>query len=231
MRGFRRVRDVVIAVVCLLVVVFVTKTFLFESFYIPSASMEHTLVPGERIGVSRLSPSLIPLQRGDVVVFQDPGGWLLGDPNAKPNPSNWFTPGLSFLGLVEPAVNNHLVKRVVGLPGDTVQCCSVSKKLIIDGVPVSEPYIIIPHGFDLNGDAVPYPFKVKVPAGDVFVLGDNRWDSKDSAFHTVNKDATPFVPLKDVVGTGVFVVSPSGWGAWLGSYPNVFKNVLSSHHK
>jgi signal peptidase I len=118
-------RDIVIIFVVALLVSFLIKTFLIRSFFIPSASMEDTLQIDDRIIVNELVPSLIPVEHGDVVVFRDPGGWL---PPLRSAPQNPVSAGvewvLSLVGLAAPDSNEHLVKRVIGLPGDHVTCCN-----------------------------------------------------------------------------------------------------------
>ncbi|HZK58408.1 MAG TPA: signal peptidase I, partial [Cryobacterium sp.] len=118
-------RDLLIIFVVALLISFLIKTFLIRSFYIPSGSMEQTLLINDRIIVNQLEPKLIPIERGDVVVFRDPGGWLLPQAPIQQNPIvaglDWV---MSVVGLSAPDSNDHLIKRVIGLPGDHVVCCN-----------------------------------------------------------------------------------------------------------
>ena len=117
-------KDLVIIVAAALLISFVVKTFLFRSFFIPSASMENTLIVDDRIIVNELVPDVFPLQHGDVVVFSDPGGWL---PNYDSPEPDVVTAALDLIGSVVgfggSDSQDHLVKRLIGLPGDRVVCC------------------------------------------------------------------------------------------------------------
>jgi signal peptidase I len=218
-------RDILFILLAAIVISFLVKTFLIRSFYIPSQSMENTLIPNDRVIVSLLTPGLTPLQRGDVVVFQDPGGWLPGDPSGSQS-SSAIDDVLAFIGLAAPADNNHLIKRVIGLPGDHVQCCNVLGQLTINGVPLDEPYINLPSGVTKSD---PYTFNVTVPKGDIWVMGDNRDDSEDSAYHEVNHGVSPFVPLRDVTGQAILISWPFNRWTFLGNYPVVFQDVPNSN--
>src|SRR6478735_9463413 len=118
-------RDLLIIFVVAVLVSFLIKTFLIRSFFIPSQSMEETLQVDDRIIVNELVPDLVALEHGDVVVFQDPGGWLPATPEVEQPPLvaavDWF---LALVGLSAPDSNDHLVKRLIGLPGDHVVCCN-----------------------------------------------------------------------------------------------------------
>ena len=218
-------RDLVVIVVVAILASFLIKTFLIRSFFIPSESMQNTLQVNDRILVNELVPGLIPLQRGDVIVFKDPGGWLRED--YTPPPSNaveaagdWV---LSLFGLSTQDANNHLVKRVIGLPGDHVTCCNALGMMSVNGAPVSEPYVVKDPGTDAVSRI---PFSVTVPEGDLWVMGDNRPNSEDSRFHV--KDGTPtkgFVPIKDVVGRAFVVSWPIDHWSWLTNYPDSFAGV------
>jgi signal peptidase I len=117
----RFLRDVAIILVAAIIISFLIKTFLIRSFYIPSESMEATLIKNDRIIVNELVPDLTPIERGDVVVFKDPGGWLTPVVQPDQNPVvGFFDWLLSFVGLTAPDSNDHLIKRVIGLPGDVV---------------------------------------------------------------------------------------------------------------
>jgi signal peptidase I len=215
------VRDILFILVAALIISFVIKTFLIRSFYIPSQSMENTLQVDDRVIVSLLSPNVVPLQHGDVVVFTDPGGWLdAGD--TRPLPQSPVTDVLAFLGLAAPDDNNHLIKRVIGLPGDHVKCCNVTGQVTVNGVPLVEPYLDLPTGVTRDD---PYDFNVVVPKGDVWVMGDNRDESADSAYHESRKDASPFIPIGDVTGKAILISWPIDRWAILGNYPATFLDV------
>jgi Signal peptidase I len=216
-------RDLLIIFVVAVLVSFLIKTFLVRSFYIPSASMETTLMVNDRIIVNELEPNLVPVQHGDVVVFTDPGGWL--PPIAPPKNQNPIASGidwaLSVVGLSAPDSDDHLVKRVIGLPGDHVTCCNTLGQLGVNGVPIKEPYITLPPGAI---DAATLHFDVTVPKGDLWVMGDNRYDSQDSS-RNQNLPGKGFVPIKDVVGRAMVISWPVGRWTWLDDYPDVFRGV------
>ena len=214
-------RDILFILLAALVISFLIKTFLIRSFYIPSQSMENTLVPNDRVIVSLLTPGLNPLQRGDVVVFSDPGGWLVSEP-VTPVASSPLNDVLAFIGLAAPSDNDHLIKRVIGLPGDHVKCCNALGQMTINGVPLDEPYINLPTGVTKSD---PYAFDVVVPKGDVWVMGDNRDESADSAYHSSRKDTSPFVPIRDVTGQAIMISWPFTRWTFLGNYSVVFQDV------
>jgi signal peptidase I len=215
------IRDILIIFVVAVLVSFLIKTFLVRSFYIPSGSMENTLLINDRIIVNELEPNLMPISHGDVVVFTDPGGWLPPTTPKKQNPVaagiDW---ALSVVGLSAPDSDDHLIKRVIGLPGDHVTCCNALGQISVNGVPLKEPYIKLPSG-QSNAS---HPFDVTVPKGDMWVLGDNRWDSQDSSLNQ-GLPGKGFVPEKNVVGRAVLISWPfSRWG-YLDNYPQVFRGV------
>lgn len=221
MRGF--LRDVVVILVAAILISFLIKTFLIRSFYIPSESMEPTLLKNDRIIVNQLEPDLMPVSRGDVVVFRDPGGWLPPEqPMPEQNPVaagiDWF---LSVVGLTAPDSNDHLIKRVIGLPGDTVACCNELDQLTVNGVPVEEPYIAQP------GQPSGLDFEVTVPENSLWVMGDNRGNSRDSRFNT-EKPGEGFVPYDNVVGRAILVSWPVSRWTWLDNHPNVFRDVTEA---
>jgi signal peptidase I len=193
-----------------IVLAVVIKAFFLQAFYIPSESMEPGLVNNDRILVEK--PSYwgggTP-QRGDVVVFEDPGGWLSEEEDA--GPSNAIGQLLAKIGLYPSG--GHLVKRVIGVAGDTIHCCDKQGRILVNGHPLDEDgYVKQTPGMACNGpmtttcnwSAGP------VPAGKLFVMGDNRDHSDDSSMHLCQPkvpDCTrdPFVPVSDVVGK-VFVL-------------------------
>jgi signal peptidase I len=216
------VRDLLIIFVVALLISFLIKTFLIRSFYIPSGSMEDTLHINDRIIVNQLAPAVVPIEHGDVVVFRDPGGWLLPQPLIDQNPIvaglDWL---LSVVGLSAPDSNDHLIKRVIGLPGDHVVCCNALGQMSVNGVPLIEPYVSLPPGTTKVSEK---DFDTVVPKESLWVMGDNRYNSKDSRYN----GATPgkgYVPIDNVVGRALVISWPLSRWTWLDDYPEVFRGV------
>jgi signal peptidase I len=216
-------RDAVIIVVAALVVSFLIKTFLIRSFFIPTDSMDQTLIRDDRIIVSQLHGGPLELSRGDVIVFVDPGGWLSIQSGVSENdPLTRLLNGLSvFVGLSGPDDNEHLVKRLIGLPGDTVVCCDELGAMSINGIPLVEPYVSLPEGV---AKVSSNDFEVVVPEGAVWVMGDNRYNSADSR-RNMDKPGGGFVPLGNVVGRAIVISWPQDRWMWLENYPESFLGV------
>ncbi|HEU5223568.1 MAG TPA: signal peptidase I [Candidatus Lumbricidophila sp.] len=215
-------RDLVLIFFVAILVSFLVKTFLIRSFYIPSESMQGTLLKNDRIIVNELVPNVVPIERGDVVVFKDPGGWLFEAPKPDVPPIaaavDWL---LSLVGLSAPDSNDHLVKRIIGLPGDHVKCCNALGQMLVNDVPLKEPYIVVPPG---ETRASRDDFDVVVPEKSLWVMGDNRYNSKDSRY---NRE-TPlkgFVPTDRVVGRAFVISWPTSRWTWLGNYPDTFSGI------
>ena len=210
------VREVVLVVVVALVVSLVVKTFLLQAFFIPSQSMERTLDIGDRVIVSKLTPGPFDLHRGDVVVFADPGGWLNETPPTARGPvGTAVAKALTFVGLLPEESDDHLIKRVVGLPGDHV-VCAPDGTVTVDGTAIEEPYVSSTSPLETTCD-------VTVPAGDLWVMGDNRAESADSRYNQ-DKPYDGFVPIDLVVGRAYAVVWPLSHWTWL-STPSDFDRV------
>lgn len=215
-------RDILVIFVAALLISFLIKTFLVRSFYIPSTSMESTLLVNDRIIVNQLVPEVTPIERGDVVVFRDPGGWLNPVPEPDRGPLVESVDAvLAFVGLSAPDSNDHLIKRVIGLPGDTIKCCNDFGQLVINGVPIDEPYIQLPPD---TTKATRDDFEVTVPEGYLWVMGDNRYSSADSSFHR-NDPSGGFVPIDNVVGRALIISWPANRWTSLDNYPLVFRGV------
>jgi signal peptidase I len=204
-------REAVIVVGIALVLSLLVKTFLVQAFYIPSVSMENTLLVGDRVIVSKLTPGPFSLERGEVIVFTDPGDWLEQSELVAPDPGP-VRKVLVFVGLLPNDSGNHLIKRVIGLPGDHVVCCDDHGRVTVNGVALEEPYV---HPGDRPSDK---PFDVRVPAGQLWVMGDHRAASEDSRFKG-------FVPLDDVTGRAMAVVWPFSRADWLGVPKSTFARV------
>ena len=214
------VKEAVLVVVVALVVSLVVKTFVLQAFFIPSRSMEQTLDVGDRVVVSKLTPGPFPLHRGDVVVFSDPGGWLPPTVPAERGPVGAaVTAALTFVGLLPEDSGEHLIKRVVGLPGDRV-ACDGRGPVTVNGTAVDEAEYLAA-GVAPSERA----FDVTVPAGQLWVMGDNRPNSADSREHP-DAPHGGFVPVELVVGRAHAVVWPLGHASWLGT-PAAFDAVRS----
>ncbi|MFG2823656.1 signal peptidase I [Kitasatospora sp. NPDC048365] len=197
-------RELPLIAVVAVVIALVLKTFLVQVFVIPSGSMEQTLQIGDRVLVDKLTPWFgNEPSRGDVVVFKDPGGWL--EPDHKPSsdgPAMRRVKGvLSAAGLLPSEDERDLIKRVIGVAGDTVECCDAQGKLSVNGKPLDEPYLAA------GNDPSKLTFKVTVPAGRLWVMGDHRDISADSRYHMANPGSGT-IPVEDVVGRAFVVAWP-----------------------
>ena len=224
--AWRFFRDILLILLAAIVISFLIKTFLIRSFYIPSESMEGTLHVNDRIIVNELVPKLMSIQHGDVVVFKDPGGWLpptTSTPQSTNPVASFVDWALSIVGLTAPDSNDHLIKRVIGLPGDKVACCNAFGQMTVNGVPLDEPYLQLPAGVTkVSRD----DFSVTVPPNSLWVMGDNRYNSADSRYNR-DKPGNGFVPFDDVVGRAVLISWPIDRWTLLDDYPLVFAGVES----
>lgn len=187
------IREVVLVVVIALVVATLIKTFLAQTYVIPSVSMENTLNVADRVTVLKVTK----FQRGDVIVFEDRLGWL--PPEAPPGP---VQKGLEFVGLLPASGNQYLVKRLVGLPGDHVECCDAAGRVLVNGQPIDESAYLYRDAGGQRAAPSLMKFSVVVPDGRIFVLGDHRDQSADSRYHlcdTVSGD-TAFPPMAAIQG-------------------------------
>lgn len=182
-----------------LVLAIVIKAFFLQAFYIPSGSMKNTLVLDDRILVEKVSywGGGSP-ERGEIVVFSDPGGWL-GD-SAEAESSNALARALEPIGLYP--TGGHLVKRVIGVGGDRIVCCDEQGRITVNGVPLHEKSYLAP-----GEKASLIEFDVEVPEGYLWVQGDNRSNSADSRVH-LGDPGGGFIPVDDVVGKVFLVVWP-----------------------
>jgi signal peptidase I len=194
----RGLRETGIIVVSALVLSALVRAFLVQAFFVPSASMEDTLMVGDRIIASKISTRVAGVTRGEVIVFQDPGGWLPDPPAPVEGARTTVRSVLTFIGLLPSDTGQDLVKRAIGLSGDRVVCCNIDGRIVVNGAALDEPYV--------KGSTDQVPFDVVVPPDAMFVMGDNRGDSRDSRYHLEVNNGS--VPLVNAVGRVVLVVWP-----------------------
>jgi len=188
-------------IVVALVVSIVVKTFLIQFFYIPSGSMENTLQVNDRVGVNKIGNFFGEIKRGEVVVFRDSAGWLPDPDPAEAGIVGKAKSALVFVGILPNPAKQYLIKRVIGVGGDRIVCCDATHHLKVNNISVKEPYIF---KGDRPSDT---DFKVTVPKGFIWVMGDHRSASADSRFHT-DDPHKGMVPLSAVTGRATFVVWP-----------------------
>ena len=182
-------RELPVLVVVAVVLALLIRTFLIQTFFIPSGSMENTLIPPDRVLVNKLAYDLHTVHRGDVVVFVSPTSWR-SDPSEK-----------------------DFIKRVIGTPGDEVSCCDAHGRMEVNGKPLREPYV-----YPGNAPSL-ITFDVKVPPGRLFVCGDHRDDSADSRRHLDYAGGTGTISENSLVGRAFAVMWPPRHWKLLGDPP------------
>ncbi len=195
-------RELPILVVVALAVSLVIKSFLVQFFYIPSGSMENTLQVNDRVAVNKVPFISKSINRGDVVVFRDPYNWLPEPYTADGNIIlTKIKEGFVAVGVLPNPAKQYLVKRVIGVAGDKVECCTKNKKLMINVVEIDEPYIFA------GNTPSDTKFNVTIPEGKVWVMGDHRSASSDSRFHQddINQG---MVPTSKVTGRVIGIIWP-----------------------
>ena len=193
-------RELLVIVVVAAVLTLVVKAFVAQVYKIPTGSMENTLQINDRVLVNKLVYHFRGIDRGDIVVFSGQDSW---GPDAPPPSNNGFVrlwdEVLSDIGL--QSSQTYYIKRVIGLPGDKVACCT-DGKVTVNGVPLNETSYLYP------GDAPSFPFKtVTVPAGHLWVMGDHRGDSDDSRYHSSDPGGGA-IPENEVVGRAFLIIWP-----------------------
>lgn len=197
-----------------LLIAFILKTFVLRGFYIPSGSMENTLQVNDRVFVNVAGSMFGEAERGDIIVFKDAHGWV---DQSAPVATNPIRTALSFVGVLPDTSNNYLVKRVIGVGGDHVVCCSADGKITVNGEEITEPYLYP------GANPSDIPFDVIVPENNYFVLGDHRNNSADSRYHI--EDGTEFISDGDVEGEVFVVAWPLSHFTFIGGASDVFTNV------
>jgi signal peptidase I len=194
-------RELLVIVLVAAALTLVVKAFVAQVYKIPTGSMENTLQVGDRVLVNKLVYRTRGVARGDIVVFSGQDSW---GPNAPPPANNGFVrlwdEVLSDIGL--ESSQTYYIKRVIGLPGDKVACCT-GGKVTVNGVPLTETSYLFP------GDAPSFPFKmITVPPGHLWVMGDHRGDSDDSRYHTTDPGGGA-IPENEVVGRAFLIIWPA----------------------
>ena len=200
-------RELLFVVVGAIIVSSLLRAFVGQMFIIPSGSMENTLLKGDRVVVQKITH----LQRGEVVVFADPADWLGGEGTEERGPVG---KALEFVGVLPDTSKGHLIKRVIGLPGDTVKCCDAKGRMSVNGQPLDETSYLYtgPDGSQVASSD--FPFEVVVPRDRIFVMGDHRDLSADSRCHltdlstTQKKGEVAFIPENLVVGPAFAIAAP-----------------------
>ncbi len=184
-RFLRGLREAVVLGAIALGLAFLIKVFLLQAFYIPSGSMLNTLQLDDRLLVEKVSYLFSEPERGDVVVFRRP------DAPERTGLQEAVRSFLEGFGLIRPDDDIDLVKRIIGLPGETI---SIRDGVVhVDGRPLEEPYVL-PDGRSFSA--------VTVPEGHYFMLGDNRGNSDDSRY------TLGMVPRENFVGRAFVIIWP-----------------------
>ena len=194
-------RELPILLTLAIVVAVIVRALIIQTFYIPSESMENTLNINDRVLVNKLVYNFRSPHRGEIIVFEAPQSW-------RNNPAE-----------------EDFIKRVIGVGGDHIVCCDTQQRLVINGLPLDEPYLY--RGPDGTADvASEEKFDIKVPRGRLWVMGDHRSHSGDSRANYLRtrdeKQAT--IPEDAVVGRAFVVFWPFSHAQWL-SVPNPFDKV------
>lgn len=208
--GAALVRELPVLIGVALILALLIKTFLVQAFYIPSDSMENTLKVGDRVLVNKLGSYFGSVDRGQVVVFKDPGGWLGDDEGGSDG--NPFLHGIKsvfvFVGLLPSDNERDLIKRVIGIPGDRVKCCDGKGRITVNGVALNESYV-----FPGNTPS-DLTFDITIPDGRLWVMGDHRAVSADSRLH-MGDPGGGTIPADNVIGRAFVIVWPLGRAATL----------------
>ena len=216
-------REILIVVVGAIIVSSLLRAFVGQMFIIPSGSMENTLMVGDRVVVQKITD----FKRGDVVVFADPGNWLGGETMEERGP---IGKAFEFIGVLPDTSTGHLIKRVIGMPGDTVICCDDQGRITVNGQPLDEESYLYEDSSGTRVNPSDIEFEVVVPKDRVFVMGDHRDASADSRCHlsdvSTNQSVgqVAFVPISLVVGPAFAIAAPFSRAQLLHT-PDTFASV------
>ncbi|GGN53637.1 hypothetical protein GCM10010112_02720 [Actinoplanes lobatus] len=190
-----------------ILVAFLVRAFVLQTFYIPSPSMQHTLELWDRVLVNKLVYDFREPRRGEIIVFKAPTAWQSG------------------------ADGEDFIKRVIGQPGDNVVCCDQQQRLVINGKSLDEPYVYVEADGTRN-QVADQNFDITVPEGRLWVMGDHREASGDSLEHYEQsaaadeagkiQDAT--IAVDSVVGRAFTIFWPLSRATWL-TVPQEFDSI------
>ncbi|GAA2836881.1 signal peptidase I [Crossiella cryophila] len=204
-------KELPILIVVALLLTFLIQEFLARVYVIPSQSMEQTLhgcdgCTNDRVLVDKVTYRFSDPKPGDVVVFRGPDSWSPEIVGSRSSSSfiRWFQGLGSFIGLAPPD-ERDFVKRVIAVGGQTVQCCDDQNRLLVDGKPLTEPYLYWDP--ERNGGAQDQTRfgPITVPQGHLWMMGDNRNNSSDS-----RAEGHGPVPVANVIGKAQVIVLPPG---------------------
>jgi signal peptidase I len=191
----------VILIVVALVIAVAIKTYAIQAFFIPSGSMENTLLINDRVLVNKIVYDTRSIHRGDIVVFNGDGSWDPGTVPASENFVEKFGSGFaSMFGFGHPG--DILIKRVIGIPGDTVACCDAQGRVTVNGIPLNEQSYLYPGAAPSQAR-----FKIVVQTGRLWVMGDNRAISADSRDH-LGDPGGGTIPESAVIGRAFVIIWP-----------------------
>jgi signal peptidase I len=208
-------RELPVLIVVALVIALLVKTFVVQAFFIPSSSMEDTLLIGDKVLVNKVVYHLRPIKPGDIIVFDGEGSWNPVQP-AEPASSDpivrlyraTLVPLFHSIGGLfgtAPGQTDY-IKRVIGVPGDHVACCNAQGRVTVNGVALHERGYLYP-GAQPSG----IHFSDTVPVGRLWVMGDNRLVSDDSRLHR-DDPGSGTIPENKVIGRAFMIVwPPSRW--------------------
>jgi signal peptidase I len=194
-------RELPMLLIVAIVVAVVVRAFVLQTFYIPSESMEKTLLINDRVLVNKLIYNFRSPHRGEVIVFEAPANWRSG------------------------VADEDFIKRVIGTPGDHLVCCDDQQRIMINGYAIEEPFIYTSDD-GVQDLASEQPFDVVIPKGRYWMMGDHRSHSSDSRERYVRDgDLTgATIPEDAIVGRAFVIFWPVGRATWL-TVPNSFDKV------
>jgi signal peptidase I len=208
-------RELPVLIVVALAIALLIKTFVVQAFFIPSSSMEDTLLIGDKVLVNKVVYHLRSIKAGDVIVFDGAGSWNPVPPAQPPSSDPivrlyhaTLVPLFHSIGGLfgtAPGQTDY-IKRVIGVPGDHVACCNAQGRVTVNGVALHEKSYLYP-----GAQPSEIRFSVTVPPGRLWVMGDNRLVSDDSRLHR-DDPGNGTIPENEVIGRAFMIVwPPSRW--------------------